>query len=148
MMDAEDIALSLVEAGALRVEPTGAIVRVAIVSGSCLRMLRVARVCKPSPGNGYVHVVVRAVDGRRHVVKGHRLVWRAFRAPMPHYRRPFGVGVVLLPCSARASECSLSSRHTQNTLGGISPSRWPAHSSAGALPPLALGNATGRLEPS
>lgn len=83
MMDAEDVALSLIEVGALRVEPTGAIVRLAIVHGSRLRMLRVARVCRPSPGNGYVHVVVRASDGRRHVVKGHRLVWRAFRGPIP-----------------------------------------------------------------
>ena len=83
MIDAEDVALSLVEVGALRVEATGAIVRVAILRDGRLRMLRTPRACTPSVGNGYVHVVVRASDGRRHVVKGHRLVWRAFRGPIP-----------------------------------------------------------------
>ena len=82
-MDGEEVALSLVEVGVLRVEPTGAIVRVAILRGGRMRMLREARVCKPSTGNGYVQVVVRATDGRRHVVKGHRLVWRALRGPIP-----------------------------------------------------------------
>ena len=83
VIDAEDVAFSLVEVGALRVDPSGEIVRVAILREGRLRMLSVPRVCRPSPGNGYVHVVVRAPNGRRHVVKGHRLVWRALRGRIP-----------------------------------------------------------------